>query len=217
MINYKLDASNNITFPSKSRRVMLLIDGEYYRMDIKIYSQFSHLNGAKTLDKVELEYNLYNEEKQMGSVSICLYTDNFTWAHNMAKNLGYKEIPDDFFELERIEFHDGFRKKGLGTALLSYVINDIINFNKTQGKTIKILFERLDTKITLPFYKKFGARTNITNNPHNKYRMMTKNETTPMIIDEPKTCGEVPLELADDFNYEQYGYLNPFTKPAKRK
>ncbi len=204
MIKLKDDISNNISFPSNQRKIMVLIDGNYYRLEIvKVIARAYNSQKSNEFKHLNVYYFLYREQDNIdfpiASANLLLCNEN----SNYSFNFGFKERPKEYFELESIKTEEKFRNLKLGTPLLSYIMNDVEKFNKLYEKDLKILIMRMKTKITEPFYKKFGARNNSTVNPENSVFEY-------MIVDKPKVVGELPLELADDFDYAANGYKNPF-------
>jgi hypothetical protein len=207
----KNDISNNISFPASKRNVMLLIDGNYYRMEIskKMHYKETSKNGSEIFDSVGLHYDLCIEGQSdpIGKIFLFLYTSNNDLHSQERLELsGCKECPMNFFELKSIWVDES--QRGIGTAFLSYVMNDIKKFNESQKRNIKIVLNRLNSDITIPFYNKFGARRN--ENAYMQLYSISDADCTYMIIDEPKIVGELPKELADDFDYSSIHYFNPF-------
>ncbi len=92
-------------------------------------------------------------------------------------------------------------------------MNDIVKFNKIQGKTIKVLLQRVNSEITIPFYDKFGAVDNHAVNLNDIQEECMKENLKRvrfMIINKPKVVGELPIELADDFDYSLFYENNPY-------
>ena len=210
MINFKFDPSNNITFPEKKRNVVILINGERYRMEIIKDVDFEETATGKCFKKAQIRYQLYKNDREdyIAYVTLNLNSELAKFPHYWAFTHNYTEIPCDYFELDKIEITDEtLKNKGIGTALLNYVLNDVIDYNNNNGTKYKVLFDRWNkNKENEPFYKRFGARENIN-------RTLTEFEkTTPMIIDEPKTVGEVPIELA----YKKAGMQNQFAPAVKK-
>ncbi len=216
MINFEHDTSNNITFPAESRKVMILIDGKYYRLEVLRNEDYHGKKHNKRFDGVELNYKVFVEDKKTTIAKVHLYltTNNNNYdEHDIMQLMGHKEVPPDFFELKAIVVDENYR--GIGTMLLNYVMNDIQKFNKLQGKNIKVLLQRINSEITIPFYYKFGAKDNHAidlNEISEEHMRENLKRVRFMIIDNPKPVGEIPTELADDFDYSSFGEQNPFEK-----
>ncbi len=214
MIVFKNDTSNNISFPAERRMVMLLLDGQYYRLEVLRNEAYVGRGKRKSFDEAQLYYNLYveNKKNKIAQIHITLSTNNNNYnEHDLMHFLGHREVPSDFFELNSIIVEDSYH--GIGTAFLSYVMNDIVKFNKIQGKTIKVLLQRVNSEITIPFYDKFGAVDNHAVNLNDIQEECMKENLKRvrfMIINKPKVVGELPIELADDFDYSLFYENNPY-------
>ena len=77
------------------------------------------------------------------------------------------------------------------------------------------MLQRINSEITIPFYYKFGAKDNHAidlNEISEEHMRENLKRVRFMIIDNPKPVGEIPTELADDFDYSSFGEQNPFEK-----
>lgn len=202
MIDFKFDTSNDISHPEDFRKVNVLINGERFRLEIeRLYEDRPYSDGRKFYS-AEVTYTLYKEgiEKSIGYLIFNLVSEINHWSHKDAKRIGFDEIPDDYFVLDKIAVDEQFRRISIGTALMNRAMQNIILFNKLHGKNIKILFQRrnLNIDVTLPFYDNFGARVNSDEERYNVFKERTHGAITPMIIDEPKIVGEVPVVIDDN-------------------
>lgn len=218
MINFKHDTSNNISFPSENRKVMLLLGGKYYRLEINKKEIYYKENGEKKfLDNLKIHYRLYEDssDTHIAKADMTLFTENDKTykMHEFYYNIGFSQIPSDFFFLDKIEVDKNHR--GIGSEFFNYIINDIQKFIAQNNQKMWIMFQRTKNGENEHFYKKFGAQLNsdVKMNEISDPKLKDfYSKVEFMTIKNPQTVGEVPKELADDFDYKAAGLNNPFER-----
>lgn len=77
-----------------------------------------------------------------------------------AKKIGCLSVPKLSVSLSHIEVDEKYRGKHLGDFLINRAVKDVQKLSKDCGTPVPIMFERENSAITVPFYKKWGAENN---------------------------------------------------------
>lgn len=125
------------------------------------------------ISDIVLHYRLYLDGNLMVKCQTGFEELDSVTADLYKRGCGWKEVPFRCFELFSIT-NAGTKREGYASVLLNKAIKDMLEFSKYNNSDYKLIFEREDSKETLPFYSKFGAEENL--------RQKTVSGFTPMII-----------------------------------
>lgn len=150
-----------------NKKIRLERNGEFYQLEIsseKIGTRFSY------------KYVLTQNTNPVAS-TLLFYTQNRTpEKQNLWHTIGYREVPESMFEIDKLYVEKKYR--GIGTAFLNFIMQEIIAFDQNFNLSSKIVFVRLNTPEAIAFFNKWSAQNNDTFETNNT-------KTTKMIIDKP--------------------------------
>lgn len=155
----------------------VIYNGEcFYVGQVGSFDRKDRFGGSKV-------YYLFTNKNIYGEMHINLskYSPKY---REVYKSYGIEELPDVCFGLENIDIIEKFQGKKFGSVLLNFALKEIEDYNNKNNCNYKLVFQRANSEQTLPFYKKFGARTNSTE-PNDTF-----GDYCFMIIDKPKHLKE---------------------------
>ncbi len=129
-------------------------------------------------DRLCLKYTLEAGYEKVARVSL-YYVYNDENGIKKRTSFGYTEVPESMFEIDHFYVEPKFRNAGIGTAFFNIIMQNIVDFDKSQNLNSKLVLVRLNTPEATAFFQKWNAREND--------RFINEAvQTTRMIIDKPK-------------------------------
>lgn len=157
--------------PNKNLR--LKKNGEFYQLEI-----LSEKVGNRFARKFILTKNA-----ELVANTLLFYTQNNSLKQQtLWHSFGYREVPESMFEIDKLYVEKKYR--GIGTAFLNFIMQEIIKFDQNFKLNSKIVFVRLNTPDATAFFNKWNARNNDTLSTDSA-------KTTKMIIDKPRVIESV--------------------------
>lgn len=156
-----------------NKKLRLKKNGGFYQLEIS-----SEKVGNRFVRKFILTKNA-----ELVASTLLFYTQNNSLKQQaLWHSFGYREVPESMFEIDKLYVEKKYR--GIGTAFLNFIMQEIIEFDQIFKLNSKIVLVRLNTPEATTFFNKWDARNN-----DNFETNSTK--TTKMIIDEPKIIDSI--------------------------
>ena len=130
-------------------------------------------------DRLCLKYTLEAGYEKVAKLSLYYVFNNEKEARKW-HSFGYTEVPESMFEIDHFYVEPKFRNVGIGTAFFNIIMQNIVDFDKSQNLHSKMVFVRMNTPEATAFFNKWNVREN------DKF-LNEDTRTTRVIIDTPCT------------------------------